>query len=205
MRLLAYWGAASSPMLCHRLSARESTWMWVFLLLSSDESAHQTVQIHMMRLEENIILKHFLTITSSLSRRNTGSIWTVQAERCRERSKRNITRCWRVFISKSLPYSLPGQCHLPSYRETVDAHVSTNIKIRAKTHLRVTGYKHHKKRIFQGFFTFREAEEFMSQEGIKDYDLDIASPNENTCPMQGNSAYYAVAYGRRSGIYKYYE
>lgn len=45
----------------------------------------------------------------------------------------------------------------------------------------------------------------MLKKGIEDYNLDIASKYESTRPVKGTPAYYAVAHGKRPGIYKYYE
>lgn len=79
-----------------------------------------------------------------------------------------------------------------------------NPQVRAKAHVRTTGYRTQRKVIFQGFRTLRTAEAFMRRNCGHRYILDIKSAKEQTTPESNAVAYYAVAIGRNPGVYPDY-
>lgn len=57
---------------------------------------------------------------------------------------------------------------------------------------------------FHGFETPAEAEDYMDGTGVTLYNYDIKNGAGKTNPVDGKTAYYAVATGRRPGIQSYY-
>lgn len=53
---------------------------------------------------------------------------------------------------------------------------------------------------FRGFETLAEAEDYMDGKGVTLYNYDIKYGAGKTNPVNGKTAYYAVANARRSGI-----
>ena len=56
-----------------------------------------------------------------------------------------------------------------------------------------------------GFETLAEAEDYMDGKGVTLYNYDIKHGAGKTSPIDGETAYYAVANGRRPGIQSYYQ
>lgn len=79
-----------------------------------------------------------------------------------------------------------------------------NTQVRAKAHVRTTGYRTNRKVIFKGFYTLQEAEAFMRGNCDCGYKLDIKSAKEQTTPKSDAVAYHAVANGRNSDVYPDY-
>jgi viroplasmin and RNaseH domain-containing protein len=90
-----------------------------------------------------------------------------------------------------------------SPERTVVTHI-LNTRVRAKAHVRTTGYRTKRKVIFEGFRTLQEAEAFMRGNCGHRYKLDIKSEKEQTTPESKAVAYYAVANGRNPGVYRDY-
>ena len=90
-----------------------------------------------------------------------------------------------------------------SPERTFATHV-LNTQVRAKAHVRTTGYRTKRKVIFKSFETLRAAEAFMRRNCGHGYKLDIQSEREQTTPESKAKAYYAVANGRRPGVYRDY-
>jgi viroplasmin and RNaseH domain-containing protein len=87
-----------------------------------------------------------------------------------------------------------------SQERTFVTHI-LNTQVRAKAHVRTTGYRTMRKVIFKGFYTLQEAEAFMRGNCGHRYKLDIKSAKEQTTPKSDAVAYYAVANGRSPGVY----
>jgi len=66
----------------------------------------------------------------------------------------------------------------------------------------VTGFS---KPDFLGCKTLADAEDYMDREGVTLYNYDIKYGAGKTNPIDGQTAYYAVANGRRPGIRPYYQ
>jgi hypothetical protein len=65
----------------------------------------------------------------------------------------------------------------------------------------VTGYS---KPLFGSFVTLREAEMYMGKNGVTRYKYSIKPGTGETTPKRGQTAYYAVANGRKLRIETYY-
>ena len=65
----------------------------------------------------------------------------------------------------------------------------------------MTGFS---KPAFHGFETPAEAEDYMDGKGVMLYNYDIKYGARKTNPVNGKTAYYAIANGRRPGIQSYY-
>ena len=76
-------------------------------------------------------------------------------------------------------------------------------QVRAKAHVRTTGYSSKRVVLFRGFYNLQAAETFMIENCGSHYKVDIKSEDEQTTPEITASAYYAVANGRNPGIYPY--
>ncbi|KAH6678600.1 hypothetical protein B0J14DRAFT_583093 [Halenospora varia] len=57
---------------------------------------------------------------------------------------------------------------------------------------------------FKGFVTLVEAEAYMVEEKVENYEYKIKDDAGETTPHKGQTAYYAVANGRNPGIQTYY-
>jgi viroplasmin and RNaseH domain-containing protein len=57
---------------------------------------------------------------------------------------------------------------------------------------------------YKGFVTLAEAEVYMVEMGVKNYEYEIKDGAGETTPRKGQIAYYAVANGRNPGIRIYY-
>jgi viroplasmin and RNaseH domain-containing protein len=79
----------------------------------------------------------------------------------------------------------------------------TNYFIRGDAHPLVTGFRSPKPP-FKGFVTLAEAEAYMADKGIQNYEYKIKAGAGETTPQKGQIAYYAVANGRNPGIHTYY-
>jgi len=53
--------------------------------------------------------------------------------------------------------------------------------------------------------TLADAEDYMDSKGVTLYNYDIKYGAGKTNPINGQTAYYAVANGRRPGIQSYYQ
>jgi viroplasmin and RNaseH domain-containing protein len=58
--------------------------------------------------------------------------------------------------------------------------------------------------LFAGFLTLEEAQEHMQEHKVEQYKYVIKEGAGTTSPIKGRDAYYAVANGRKPGIYQYY-
>jgi len=52
--------------------------------------------------------------------------------------------------------------------------------------------------------TLEEAQEYMQEHKVEQYKYVIKEGAGTTSPIKGRDAYYAVANGRKPGIYQYY-
>jgi viroplasmin and RNaseH domain-containing protein len=67
----------------------------------------------------------------------------------------------------------------------------------------VTGVKSPKP-LFQGFVTLAEAEAYIAEKGVENYEYKIKDSAREITLQKGQMAYYAVANGRNPGIKTYY-
>lgn len=56
----------------------------------------------------------------------------------------------------------------------------------------------------EAFFTIEEARKYMTRKGVTKYEEVIKETALDTTPQRGSQAFYAVAHGRRPGIYPDY-
>jgi viroplasmin and RNaseH domain-containing protein len=83
--------------------------------------------------------------------------------------------------------------------------LTKNYSIRGDAHPLVTGFKFKSpKPPFQGFVTLAEAEAYMAEMGVENYEYKIKDGAGETTRNKGQTAYYAVANGRNPGIQTYY-
>lgn len=57
---------------------------------------------------------------------------------------------------------------------------------------------------YKAFVTIDEAKNFMEENGASQCKTVIKSTALDTTPERGSTAYYAVAYGTKPGIYKFW-
>lgn len=72
---------------------------------------------------------------------------------------------------------------------------------RGDAHPRVTGCpsKH------ESFFTIEDARAYMNRNGVTEPKEAIKDGAGETTPLRGSVAFYAVAHGKRPGIYTYWQ
>ncbi|QSZ30211.1 hypothetical protein DSL72_004731 [Monilinia vaccinii-corymbosi] len=66
---------------------------------------------------------------------------------------------------------------------------------------KVNGYSN---AIYEGFKTLNEAKSFMENNGCCNYEVWDDDVKGERAPKEGEVVYYAVARGRRSGVYEHY-
>ena len=58
--------------------------------------------------------------------------------------------------------------------------------------------------VHEGFFTIEDAREYMKRKGVTEPKEVIKDGAGETTPLRASQAFYAVAHGKRPGIYPYW-
>lgn len=73
---------------------------------------------------------------------------------------------------------------------------------RGDAHPLITGFSN---AVHKACETLAEAEKYMKDSGVTSYEYEIKCDPEETIPIRGRTAYYAVANGRTPGVRDHYK